>query len=280
MLKVLSSVRFAVAVFIVVAVVSATATFLNRPEMFRGVFFLLPAALFALSLLSCTVDSLVRRPRRRLTGYSHDVIHVGVLILIAGGALTLLGAREDEVILQVGESVVIAGEWEVQLLDSVRSAENWESVLSVRKNGETVRTETVSVNNPVTIGGVRLLQQSWAKERALILEDSGGNRHFMVPGEGFVSGAIALVLEERQDAPLGLQFVRYSEEMRTGEVFVETGMIVAGLTVVDTELRVRSGLQAVRDPGAPVAMAGAIILVTGMLLFMTKKIREEKKRDG
>jgi cytochrome c biogenesis factor len=115
MFRALMSVRFAIGAFIAVTLVSAAATIVNRPDIFRGALFLVPAGLFTLSLLSCTVDSLVRRPRRPLTGYAHDVIHVGVLILIAGGGLTLLAAREDQVVMQIGDRVVIRGDWEVEL---------------------------------------------------------------------------------------------------------------------------------------------------------------------
>lgn len=280
MLKLLSSVRFAIVMFVAVALVSAAATFLNQPELFRSVFFLLPSALFALSLLTCTVDSLVRRPRRPLTGYAHDVIHVGVLILILGGALTLLLSQEDRVTLQVGERATVRGEWEIELTDSVRTETNWESTLEVRREGVSVATEVLSVNNPVTVGGARLLQDTWGERPALILANAQGQRFAMLPGEGLASQDTSIVLEEAEDTPLGVRFARFENSERTGDVAIERGVEIAGLTVVGAERRVQSGIQVVYDPGAPVALVGAIFLVTGLGLYVMKKAREETRREG
>jgi cytochrome c biogenesis protein ResB len=280
MLKLLSSVRFAIVMFILVAIISAAATFLNQPELFRSAFFLLPAGLFALSLLTCTVDSLVRRPRRTLTGYAHDVIHVGVLILILGGALTLLVSQEDRITLQVGERATVRGEWEIELTDSVRTESNWESTLEVRREGVTVATEVLSVNNPVTVGGARLLQDTWGERSALILENAQGQRFAMMPGEGLASQDTSIVLEEAEDTPLGVRFARFENSERTGDVAIERGMEIAGLTVVDSERRVQSGLQVVYDPGAPVALVGAIFLVIGLGLYVMKKVKEESRSEG
>jgi cytochrome c biogenesis protein ResB len=273
------SVRFAIAAFIAVALVSAMATIVDRPGIFRGPLFLVPAGLFTLSLLACTVDSLVRRPRRPLTGYAHDIIHVGVLILIAGGALTLLAAREDQVVMQIGDRVAIRGEWEIELRESIRTESNWESTLAIRRGGEPAGTRVVSVNNPVRIGGVRLLQQTWGESEGLVLEGAGGDRYVMMPGEGLSSDETTIILEPAPDAPLGLQFARYAGSERTGSVAVERGMEIAGLTVTGTERRVQSGLQVVHDPGAPIALAGAIVLIAGMGLYVMKKVREEKKLE-
>lgn len=280
MLKLLSSVRFAIVMFILVAVISAAATFLNQPELFRSVFFLLPAGLFALSLLTCTVDSLVRRPRRPLTGYAHDVIHVGVLILILGGALTLLVSQEDRITLQVGERATVRGEWEIELTDSVRTETNWESTLEVRREGVTVATEVLSVNNPVTVGGARLLQDTWGERPALILENAQGQRFAMMPGEGLASQDTSIVLEEAENTPLGLRFARFEDSQRTGDVALEPGMEIAGLTVVGADRRVQSGIQVVYDPGAPVALVGAIFLVAGLGLYVMKKTKEEARSGG
>ncbi|MEX2445523.1 MAG: hypothetical protein WD492_18135 [Alkalispirochaeta sp.] len=280
MLKLLSSVRFAIVMFVFVAVISAAATFLDQPELFRSLLFLVPAGLFALSLLTCTVDSLVRRPRRPLTGYAHDLIHIGVLILIMGGALTLLVSQEDRITLQVGERATIRGEWEIELTDSVRTETNWESTLEVRREGVTVATEVLSVNNPVTVGGARLLQDTWRERPALILENAQGQRFAMLPGEGLASQDTSIMLEQAEGAPLGLRFARFEQSERTGDIEIERGMEIAGLRVVDAEPRVQSGIQVVYDPGAPVALVGAIVLVAGLGLYVMKKAKEESRSGG
>lgn len=276
LIKILSSVRLAVSMFVLTALLSGAATLVGWNGFFESPYFLVPLGLFALSLLTCTANSLVTRPIRPLTGYAHDVIHIGVLVLLMGGLLTLLARQEEQVELDVGERMTLRGEWEVELLSSERTQENWESVLQVRREGEAVRQERMAVNDPAKVGSVRLLQQSWQRTRVLILEDEDGRRYTMSPGEGFAAGETVIILEEAPESDLGLRFARFDDSERRGTIAIEEGMSVAELGVVGSEVRVRSGLQVVYDPGAPVALVGAIILMVGLLLYLARKIGEER----
>jgi cytochrome c biogenesis protein ResB len=274
-IKVLASVRFAVSMLVIAAVLSGTATLFGWEGFFQSPFFLAPAGLFSLSLLTCTVNSLVTRPLRPLTGYAHDIIHVGVLILLVGGFLTLIASREELVTLQPGESMTIREEWRVTLLKSERTEENWESILEIQNEAESQRRERLAVNEPVKVGPVRLLQQSWDNPMVLILQGDGGERYTMSPGEGFAVEETVIVLEEAPETELGLRFARFDSSEPQGTIEVAQGMRVAELTVVGSERRVVSGIQVVHDPGAPVALGGGVALMVGLLLYLLRKIREE-----
>ena len=276
LIRVLSSVRFAASMFVIAAILTGAATFFDWPGFFQSPYFLAPAGLFALSLLTCTINSLVTRPIRPFTGYAHDVIHIGVLVLLMGGLLTLLAAREEQVILDVGESMTLREEWEVELISSERTRENWESMLEIRREGELIGRQRLAVNSPVKIGPVRLLQQSWEEARVLLLEDDAGRRYTMAPGEGFAAGETVIILEEAPEAELGLRFAQFDESKREGTIAIEEGMSVAELGVIGSQQRVRSGIQVVHDPGAPVALAGALVLIAGLILYVIRKIGEER----
>lgn len=278
MIKLLSSVRFAVSMLVIAAVLSGTATLIRWEGFFQSPYFLVPAGLFALSLLTCTVNSLVTNPFRPLTGYAHDVIHIGVLILLAGGFLTLIASREDLVTLEIGETMTVKEEWRITLIESERTGENWESTLEIRRDGEPVRRERLAVNDPVKVDSVRLLQQSWDDSHVLILEAEGGERYSMSPGEGFAAGETVIVLEEAPGTELGLQFARFDNAQRAGTIDIIEGTQVAGLSVIGSDRRVQSGIQVVQDPGAPVALAGGVILMAGLLLYLLRKIWEEGRR--
>lgn len=278
MIKVLSSVRFAVSMLVIAAILSGTATLVGWEGFFRSPYFLVPAGLFALSLLACTINSLVTRPFRPLTGYAHDVIHLGVLILLAGGFLTLIASREDLVTLEIGETMTVKDAWRVTLIESERTGENWESTLEIRRDGEPVRRERLAVNDPVKVDSVRLLQQSWDDAHVLILQGDGGERYTMSPGEGFAAGETVIVLEEAPGTELALQFARFDNAQRAGTIDIVQGMRVAELTVVGSDRRVQSGIQLVQDPGAPIALGGALVLMAGLLLYLLRKIREEGRR--
>ena len=275
LINLLSSIRFAVTIFVLTAIASGISTFLGWEEFFSSPYFLTPAVLFALSLVTCTGRSIIERPKRRITAYAPETIHVGVLVLMLGGLLTLLAAREEVVVLGVGESMTVREEWQVTLLDSERTGMNWVSTLQIEKSEEIVRQERLAVNEPVRVGPVRLLQQSWEDPRVLILEGPEGNRYTMAPGEGFASGETVIILEESEGTDLGLRFARFVESMREGTIAVEEGMTLAELTVVGSEERILSGIQVVHDPGAPFALAGAIILILGFGLYIARRVRED-----
>ena len=277
LIRVLSSVRFAIVIFVLTAVASGAATIFRWPGFFSSFYFLVPVGLFALSLLTCTINSLVRRPRRRITGYAHDIIHIGILILMMGGLLTHLAGREEVVTLSIGETITVRNEWDVTLIDSRRTGMNWESTLRIqRKETEETREEVVSVNQPVSVGPVRLLQQTWQNPRVLVLEDDEGNRYTMTPGEGFAAGETVIILEESPESDIGLRFVRFEDSRRSGTITVEPGMSIAELTVVTSQERILSGIQVVHDPGAAVALVGALLLMLGLGLYLLKKAREER----
>lgn len=269
----------------VAAVASGVATFFGSTEFFRSLWFLIPCVLFALSLLTCTADSLIRRPRRRLTGYAAPAIHIGVLILLMGGFLTLLAAREELITLEIGESVTIRDEWRVTLLDSERRPENWYSRLQITPVAESgdgsqersgsSREVVVSVNHPHRVGPVRLLQHSWENSQVLLMEDESGSIYTMSAGEGFASGETVIILEEAPESDLGLRFARFTESRRAGSITIEAGMRIAELVVVGSEERIVTGLLVAYDPGAPFALAGAVLLSAGLLLYLKGRMGEE-----
>lgn len=260
---------------VIAAILSGAATLIGWEGFFHSPFFLVPGGLFALSLFTCTLNSLVTRPFRPFLGYAHDIIHLGVLILLAGGFLTLTAARREVVTLEPGESMRVREEWEVTLVDSARTEENWESILEIRKEGELEGRERLAVNDPVRLGSVRLLQQSWDNAPVLLLKGDRGERYTMSPGEGFAAGKTVIVLEEAPGTDLGLRFARFDSSERQGDIELTEGLRVAELTILRSERRVQSGIQIVHDPGAPVALVGSTVLILGLLLFLLRKIREE-----
>lgn len=262
------------------AVASGAATFFGWTDFFSSLWFLIPCVLFALSLLACTTESLIRRPRRRLTGYAAPVIHIGVLVLLMGALLTLLAAREELVTLDVGESVTVRDQWRITLLDSERRPDNWYSRLRIEElgapEGGATREAVASVNNPVRVGPVRLLQSNWDNPLVLLMEDESGMVYTMSAGEGFASDETVIILEEAPDSELGLRFARFEESRRAGTIAVEVGMEIAELTVVGSQERVVSGLLVAHDPGAPFALVGAVLLSVGLVLYLVNRMREER----
>ena len=133
-LNVFKSVRLALALILVIVVLSLLATLVpqGRPDawyqeryspavsslvsfmglgnFFRTPLFLIPVMLFTLNLAVCAADRLVRRARARSPRrYGPDLVHIGLLVLIAAGLVTALGRQEKMWALGAGDDAA-AGE--------------------------------------------------------------------------------------------------------------------------------------------------------------------------
>lgn len=79
--------------------------FLDFHTYWRSLVFLAPMGLFALNLLTCTVRRLVVRFKRRdPLRLGPDIVHISLLMLIAGGVITLVSRQEGFVFLGEGDS--------------------------------------------------------------------------------------------------------------------------------------------------------------------------------
>ena len=118
--------------------------------------------------------------KRRLGWFGSDIVHLGLLVIIAGGVASgLLGRRADLALIEGRTAAVPHASFAVRL-DAFETeyypggaVKDWKSTVTVVEGGAPVLTRVVEVNHPLTYRGVSFYQQrygwDWSGAR-LVLE--------------------------------------------------------------------------------------------------------------
>lgn len=107
--------------------------------------------------------------RKRLAGqFGSDVVHIGLLVLLAGGIVTGFTGFRTELTLSEGQTVDVPKAGFALRLDKFEttyypdgSVQAWKSTLTVLEDKTPVRTRIVSVNRPLTHKGYSFYQMSY-----------------------------------------------------------------------------------------------------------------------
>jgi len=89
---------------------------LNIDNFFRSLLFIIPLSIFTINLAVCTVTRIINRFRSKLPlRLGADIIHVGLLLLIFAGVITLFARKEGFVFLAPGDVVSLPNGYELKL---------------------------------------------------------------------------------------------------------------------------------------------------------------------
>jgi cytochrome c biogenesis protein len=109
--------------------------------------------------------------KRRLGRFGSDVVHIGLLIILAGGLTSGLGGRRADLALVEGQTADVPQAAFQVRLDRFETeyypqggVKAWRSTLTVLENGEPVVTRAVEVNHPLTYRGVSFYQTSYGRD--------------------------------------------------------------------------------------------------------------------
>ena len=118
--------------------------------------------------------------KRRLGWFGSDIVHLGLLVILAGGLTSGLGGRRSELALMSGQTAGVPGASFELRLDKFDTeyypqggVKDWKSTVTVLDGGAAIVTRVIEVNEPLTYRGVSFYQQSygWNWDRArLVLE--------------------------------------------------------------------------------------------------------------
>ncbi len=138
--------------------------------------------------------------KRRLGWFGSDIVHLGLLVILAGGLTSGLGGRRAELALSEGQTADVPHAAFRVRLDKFETeyypggaVKDWKSTVTVLDGGSAVLTRVVEVNQPLTYRGVSFYQQSygwdWSAAR-LGLE-------LRKPGDAGFSRTVSLKVGER-----------------------------------------------------------------------------------
>lgn len=253
---------------------------LNRA--FTSPLFLIPGALFLMNLATCAAHRFVTRLRAGVPKrFGPDVIHLGLLILAAGGFLTLRGRGEDLFFLKAGDRVGLPSGREL-ILESSREEryedgrpKGWYSRVAVTEHGAVITEHTIQVNRPLSVGGLRVYQDSYRREAFATLRDGGGRTYTLLQGESFEAGDSVLLFrgfEGGGGSGGAALFEKWRGGARLDVLRRAKGEKVEGYLLVETAIRDLTGLRVVRDPGAALVIPALILVGFGTALAFYQKL--------
>jgi hypothetical protein len=302
--KFFRSIRLAVVLILVIAVLSIVSTLipqgkdaafyfhsygafrarviltLDFDDFFRSLLFLIPVGLFFINLSVCTVDRLANQERRKARRrHGPDLIHVGLLLLIIGAMFSVFGRIESLVYMGAGDEIQLQGQYLIRLLNYEYEQyedgrpKDWISTVEVHRNGELLFASfPIEVNKPLRIGGIRIYQTSFAREDRAFLRDRDGINRPISNGQGFeMEGAVVIFRGIEGHSAV---FERWEQHSRTAVYRAAVGERIGEYTVAELGSRDVSGLKAVKDPGFIPVVIALIVVAAGLTLTFIQKGRD------
>ncbi|MCX6574576.1 MAG: cytochrome c biogenesis protein ResB, partial [Candidatus Aminicenantes bacterium] len=118
--------------------------------------------------------------KRRLGWFGSDIVHLGLLVILAGGLTSGIASRRTELALVEGQTADIPDAAFQVRLDKFETeyypqgaVKDWKSSVTVIEGGVPVLTKVIEVNEPLTYRGISFFQQrygfDWSSPR-LVLE--------------------------------------------------------------------------------------------------------------
>jgi cytochrome c biogenesis protein ResB len=302
----LKSVRLAIVLILVIIVISLLATLVpqGRPDewylsayrpfvygliklfslgsFFGSAFFLIPVALFAVNLGVCAVDRVVVRARNHARRrYGPDLVHIGLLVLIASGLVTATLRHEKTLQLAEGDEAAVGSVYLLHL-DSFQyltydsgAPKDWISTVDVSRAGAPIAAGyKIEVNHPLRLKGYTVYQSSWDTEGLLDVTDAAGDPVTATTGQGFQEGESFWYFSEVTGTGAGARavFNEYKGDVLASSREVGVGESIGPFLVKKVSTRLVTGLKVVEDPGyVPFLVALGLILVGLALTFIQKR---------
>jgi len=138
--------------------------------------------------------------KRRLGWFGSDIVHLGLLVILAGGFTSGLSGRRAELALSEGQTADVPQAAFQVRLDKFETefypggaVKDWKSTVTVLDGGSAVLTRVVEVNEPLTYRGVSFYQQSygwdWSAARLVV--------EIRKPGDAAFSRTVSLKVGDR-----------------------------------------------------------------------------------
>ena len=256
---------------------------LGMEAFFRSVFFLVPVGLFTVNLGVCAVDRFVRRARSGAPSrFGPDLVHIGLLVLIAGGLVTGLGRQEQSWTLAAGDVANITPAYSITLvsLDSQLyengSPKEWTSTVKVIHDGkEELSGYPVQVNHPLRLRGLSVYQSDWGIDGTLQLTGPDGKAIMPPPspGDWFDDGDTRWVFTrfEKAGDSWEVSWSQYRGNQVVARRALGVGQTIGPFTVRDIQAREVTGLKAVHDPGYTPILVALVLFMAGLVLTFVQK---------
>lgn len=257
-------------------------------HFFSSLIFLIPALFFFLNLSTCTFHRfrtrLKNKARKR---YGPDILHIGLLVMMVGGVVTLAGREEGFTMLSVGDRVNVPGGFVLTLEDfefltyENGSPKDWISTVKVEKGDELIHEAfPIEVNKPLKIGHVKLYQSSYDIQSFIILSGPeeksyklSSDQMIPIDDAGYILRAVEI--DETESSKSTAHFDYWNGDEIVDHQDFKIGESIDLYTIETIESSLATGLQMVIDPGYYPILIGLLLLTLGLFMTYIQKIGDE-----
>jgi cytochrome c biogenesis protein len=263
-------------------------------RVFRSPLFLGLTCAFFVNLAVCTFGTLAARlrsgsggsPRSLLSHVGFFTLHLGLLVLIGGGVVSLAARKEAGFFLAEGETVRLAYGYTLRLksFEYLKYSDGrpraWLSTVEIEREGVATagaaRSFTIAVNRPLKLGRLKIYQSTYGEMLAATLTDEKGFSERILQGRHARHGE-AVLFFKGVDATSGKAVFERVEGGRTSGAFeAETGETVDGLRLDGVSRTFFTGLKAVKDPGFLPVVLSFVLVASGISLSFMQKLGEKE----
>ncbi len=229
-------------------------------RFFSSPFFIILIALFAVNLATCAIGRFLRERRAGSRRFGPDVIHLGLIVLLAGAGYSAASRNVGYLEASPGDSLTLPGGFVLAVRDVSSTSypdgrpRDYLTLVDVSKDWKILRTGyRIGVNHPLSIGGMSVYQMAYAEKE--VSED----------GDGSGSGA-----EDAASLAAG-RSAQAGESTQASKASGPAAPALAGTSTIAV-----SELMVVTDPAWPLVFAALVVVLFGIVLTFARKLREEK----
>jgi hypothetical protein len=266
-------------------------TTLDFNHFFNSLLFLAPVGMFMMNLGVCAVDRLARRLRMKSEKrFGPDIVHLALLVLIAGGLITAFAREEKDFSMSQGQETTLTSHYAIKLLSfeflkyANGSPRAWISTVDVYRDGVLEAAAfPIRVNHPLRLKGVAVYQTTYENQATLLFKDGSGAEVSARIGQGFEDGDsfwyIADVVEEGASQKALFREYKGNELVSMRKLAVTESL--GPYTLAGISQKMVTGLRAVNDPGFIPVLVGVALLAFGLALtFLQKNGRGEAAKKA
>jgi hypothetical protein len=265
--------------------------FTGFDNFFHSLFFVIPVILFSINLLVCTIDRIVKRfLRKAKLRFGPDLIHIGLLILVIGGAFTLYNRVEYFILLEAGNYVEIDDnnhlyltDFEYQIYEEDGRSKDWLSTVELRdaESGDVLKEGIIEVNKPFQFDNITVYQHSYEPTEFIELIDNEKNEYYIKVGDVFRSEDNNIIIYTENIEQKGKITARFQKWKASDEEpeFIEeyelgVSDVIRDYIIKDIRTTYKSGLNFVKNSGFLPIIISLIIMLIGLALTFIQKAKD------
>jgi hypothetical protein len=251
-------------------------------DFFKSFLFLAPSVFFFLNLSTCTFhrfkNRLAKKAKKR---FGPVILHIGLLVMIIGGVVTVIGRDEGYASLEVGDEISIPGGYTMTLTNfeflkyENGSPKDWISTVKVVKEDKVIHEAfPIEVNRPLKLGNVKLYQSSYDIGAFILVTDPDGKEYRLNAGQMIPVGDEAYILRDVSQS--SAHFDHWVDHEIVDHIDFGLAESIDIYKITSMENKMSTGLQMVRDPGYYPILLGLLLLTLGLFLTYIQKIGDNK----